>query len=506
MWVLALAAAVITAIGGFWALLAAGRAGRATIDPKTNLLTLRHGRLFRVIAIVTFVGMELLIGSVALLFPPRTAVATGLFVAVAVVVALLGIILIWDAYRFGLGMSPTHLHCHSPWRGSRTIAWSEIERISFSSVNLWFAIEPKSGPAFHVLGLVPGVNQFLEACETHLPHEKLRLAEPGYAWVLRRFPGDLRHREPPPLAWKRWTIRIVSLAGVLVLLFAGAFAFNGLILARGDQVEIRYVVSPRPERGTLQPRSVTVITFNIGGAQAHRGGFDFAPVEEVTGRLERIATIIRTHHPDIVCLQNVLTEAGSMPVDQLEFLAKATGLEHVAFGELSNVGVPGYRVVSGNAILSRFPLTAETNLALGERRSFTATRNHGRALLASVELFGSELLIGSVLCDPADPANNETQMRQLLDHLGPRPCLLAGSFNAAPDQPALSALRTSGRFTGQFDGPKTFPTSAPVQRLDYVVAPSTWDLLDTVVVTSPVSDHAPVASIFTVPINAGGAR
>ncbi|MFO0937516.1 MAG: PH domain-containing protein [Gemmataceae bacterium] len=187
-WLLALAVSALFAVGGFWFLLMNARWQAAQFSSHTNHLTLRHGKLFRAYACGLFLVLELIIGAFALFFPPVSNGEIVLLVTFALLVAALGIALLWDAYRFQLDITSQGVTCHSPWRGVRTIPWSDVERVSFSTANLWFAIEPKSGPAFHVLAIVPGVQQFLALTEANLPHEKLVEAEPGYDWVWRKFP------------------------------------------------------------------------------------------------------------------------------------------------------------------------------------------------------------------------------------------------------------------------------------------------------------------------------
>jgi endonuclease/exonuclease/phosphatase family metal-dependent hydrolase len=116
-----------------------------------------------------------------------------------------------------------------------------------------------------------------------------------------------------------------------------------------------------------------------------------------------------------------------------------------------------------------------------------------------VEIDGAGILVGALHNDSSDMDNNFIQMRQILDHIGDRPSLLGGDFNAAPDTPPMLLLRRSGQFSGAFDGENTYPAERPVRRLDYVLAPRSWELLTHDVLTDTVSSHLPVVSTFRLP-------
>lgn len=497
-WILALALAALFAIGGFWFLLNTSRKQSVPVDDNGRL-TLRHGKLFWTYACGLFLGLEILIGSLALFFPLTSPLANGLLICVAVIAAILGIVLIWDAYRFQMMITSEGLDCHSPWRGPSQIPWNEIQNISFSTANLWFEVKPKTGDTFHVMAIVPGVQQFLASCEANLPVEKLVAAEEGYDWVWRKFPY-MKNKPPRPRSRIRKYIFIVcGIATAVVLLTFGLFCWNGLILAAGEKPVVREITLNDPAKSGGAKNQVVVLSYNIAKAFAHREGFQFEEPSRVTARLNLIAQAIQLAQPDIVCLSEVMTEAGTMPVDQLEYLAKATKLPYMAFGENYNFGIPGYRVVGGNAILSRTPLTPIANISLVGRKPFYVTRNNRRALFAETRIHGETVLVGSLHNDSFDSTNNDAQMKQILEFVSSQPCILAGDFNAKPDSNTLKQIDDSMRFSGVIKGRPTFPAHNPEQRIDYIFGPAEWTHNGTDVLISEASDHRPVVSIFTVP-------
>jgi endonuclease/exonuclease/phosphatase family metal-dependent hydrolase len=60
-------------------------------------------------------------------------------------------------------------------------------------------------------------------------------------------------------------------------------------------------------------------------------------------------------------------------------------------------------------------------------------------------------------------------------------------------------LRSSGLFAPSRDRTPTFPASAPSRRIDFVLGPASWTVLDEAVPTSTLSDHLPVVTRFALP-------
>lgn len=260
------------------------------------------------------------------------------------------------------------------------------------------------------------------------------------------------------------------------------------------------LAGPRATRATgAPPRELVVVAWNVAKARAHLGGASFAPAQDVRDRLARMAELLARESPDLVFLSEVLRECGPCPVDQVAELARLLDLPHWAFGECYAFGLPGYRIRNGNALLSRFPLAPRANVQLAGARPFWSPTNNRRALLCDVDLGDGLLRAVSVRNDSFDPANNARQAGELAALLAGRPALLAGDLNAEPGGEALAALRATGLFAGGFDGPPTFPASAPRRRIDYVLAPRGWTVVEERVLPSELSDHRPVVARLARP-------
>lgn len=286
--------------------------------------------------------------------------------------------------------------------------------------------------------------------------------------------------------------------GVVAVLFVALFALNGLVLADRHSPRVRHLadLSVAPSRSA--PGEVTFVSYNIAKGFAHKGGLKFESREFVEAKLRRMAEVIRAEQADVVFLSEALTELAPCNVDQVAFLAHKCGLPYLATGENYNVGVPFCRVVGGNAILSRTPLTAVANIDLSGRKRFWATENNRRALFVSAEFGGQSVLTAALHNDSFDMRNNTAQMQQILDYVAERPAILAGDFNNRPEERSIKLVRDSGKFAGEFGGAPTFFEGKRAERIDFIFAPAAWELLESRVVADDTSDHRPLVCRFRV--------
>jgi len=186
-----IAAAVIIFNGLLWWF---AQRGKAKVDPETGVLLFRHGMFLRAfsffIAFIVPTGFTIW-GVFNTLNKQEDALSFSNVIDIIGLYALfggLGAVLIWETSRFALAVSRDGLECRSPWRGQRFIPWNQIKEISYSLINQWFVIRSTDGWKFRIHTFVPGLTQFLESCESHLPPEALAKAKAGYLRVGRSFP------------------------------------------------------------------------------------------------------------------------------------------------------------------------------------------------------------------------------------------------------------------------------------------------------------------------------
>lgn len=282
--------------------------------------------------------------------------------------------------------------------------------------------------------------------------------------------------------------------GSVGLVTALAFVLNGTSDAwRTPEAGVVAMLEPRAAR-----RELRVMAFNAAKCGFFAGG-RFAEREVVTAELDAVAQVIVREDCDLVVLSEVVLECGPEPLDQVVYLAQHSGLSHFAASENYSFGVPFLRIRSGNALLSRWPLKALETQQLAGGAPFWNPTNNRHVLWCEVGLPKGPMLVAALRNDSFDLANNLVQTREIVAWLGERPALLAGDFNAEPHDPSLELLRKSGRFSGLVDGPPTFPARAPRRRIDHVLAPAPWKLLEHHTVEIGSSDHLAVVATFELP-------
>lgn len=303
---------------------------------------------------------------------------------------------------------------------------------------------------------------------------------------------------PAAPRWTRIARRLFATLILLALLLTGLFVLNGLVLADRNTPRVVQLAGVETAPSASGPDEVTIVAYNVAKGFAHRGGLRFDPRDQVEERLRKMAALIRAERPDLVFLSEVLTECAPCPVDQAALIARECGLPHYATGEDYNIGIPLVRVAGGNAVLSRTPLTGVENIDLVGRRPFYVTGNNRRALFVSAEVAGKAVLMASLHNDSFDMRNNEAQMRQLLEYTGDRPTILAGDFNNRPKDGSMRLAHDSRKFAGAFDGPPTFFEGNRKERIDFILVPAGWELVDHRVIEDDTSDHRPLVCRFKV--------
>ena len=297
---------------------------------------------------------------------------------------------------------------------------------------------------------------------------------------------------------KRRVLWALAALGSFVLLVVGLFALNGLVLADRQSPRMRHLADVPVAPTRSAPGEVTFISYNVAKGFAHKGGVKFESRAFVEAKLQRMAEVIRAERADAVFLSEALTELTPCDIDQVAYLARECGLPYVATGENYNLGLPFYRVVGGNAVLSRTPLTPVANFDLAGRKPFWVSQNNRRALFVSADFGGKPVLMGALHNDSFDMRNNTVQMQQLLDFIGDRPAILAGDFNNRPKDRSIALVRDSGKFAGEFDGAPSFFEGKRAERLDYILVPAGWELIESRVIPDDTSDHRPLVGRFKV--------
>ncbi len=269
-----------------------------------------------------------------------------------------------------------------------------------------------------------------------------------------------------------------------LLLTSSVLLFNAACTApsRVSDHGIRSIAAPL----TSDAPSLRVMTFNV---------------QSCLHGLDRVAEVIREARPHVVALQEV--DRGthrSNQLDQARELARRAGLEHSAFFATTRLNGGEY----GVALASRFPILSSRFYALPTPRGIEP-RGVAHAVL---DMDGHEVSVYVTHLSnlPRRSALRFDQARFIarLIEADPRPTLLLGDLNDAPDSPALLRLkrRLADAFAHHGRGPaQTYPMPfvIPDLRLDYVLSSPELAASDVYVLRELASDHYPVIADFTMP-------
>lgn len=224
----------------------------------------------------------------------------------------------------------------------------------------------------------------------------------------------------------------------------------------------------------LQP-ALRVMTWNIHHARGLDGKVD----------VDRIAAEILAAAPDLVALQEV--DRGvrrTSGIDIPKLLAERTGMQ-VAFGK--NIKYQGGDY--GNAVLTRLPILREHNhhyrmLRVGEQRGLLQVR---------VAWNGGEIAFWNTHIDyrPDDSERRINAVEILAQQAASDvPVILCGDFNDLPGSAVHAQLTASFRDAyADESSAHTYPAAAPKKRIDWVLLPKTWQVLEASVPETAASDH-----------------
>jgi endonuclease/exonuclease/phosphatase family metal-dependent hydrolase len=238
---------------------------------------------------------------------------------------------------------------------------------------------------------------------------------------------------------------------------SGAWALPAVLVAFVPLVRMELLPAASPPEVGAAAGGIRAVTLNVHAGFDERGGWSF----------DRQMRSLRAARPDVVALQEVsrgwVINGGA---DLFELARESLGLH----------GVPGPSVRSdwGNAVFSRTPPGARSNLPLPPR-----SLPIPRAVMAvDVPLDDGSALrvlathLHHVAADSAVRDFQATFLAALPEVTGAGGSLLLGDFNALPDSRCLSVLRDAGWTDVHAPGAgagETFPASAPARRIDTVL-------------------------------------
>lgn len=336
-----------------------------------------------------------------------------------------------------------------------------------------------------------------------------------------------------------------ALGGGLLALFLAviAFFFWASSDTRSDRelaITTAYAAAPVAPADT-----VSVMTYNIGYLSGMTNNEPVVRSESLyTANLEAAVQLLRRTSPDIIGFQEIdVGAARSFNIHQLDTLATRLGYaasamainwdkRYVPFPYSANPAIHFGRVLSGQAVLSRYPIVRHERIELARTsQPFWSDAFYLDRLAQVVEIaVGSDtLVVINVHLEAFEEATRETQareVRRIYERHAHRPVLLIGDFNsilpsaraahptdeqrAFADDETLSILLDGttlqpalpdSAYTAPMSAMGTYPTDAPTRKIDHIFyTPAPIRALGAAVPETPgtPSDHRPVVMRFVL--------
>lgn len=211
---------------------------------------------------------------------------------------------------------------------------------------------------------------------------------------------------------------------------------------------------------------------------------------------DQILTFLKKEDADIVCLQEIVAKKGAT-TNTASKIAKELGYKDFVFDFALEIEKEGEKLDWGNAILSKFPITASKTHSLSEGA------NRRIALLADIKVGEKTLHTMTTHLihthQQESPVRNE-QADRLIESLPKGPTILTGDFNALPQSYPIKKtsevlVNTNNEETPTFSlFPEGCCPDKMKYRLDYIFISSDIKLTSFEVGDSKGSDHLPITA------------
>lgn len=199
------------------------------------------------------------------------------------------------------------------------------------------------------------------------------------------------------------------------------------------------------------------------------------------------AEAIRGVDADVVGLNEIRGVGRDAGYDaQTDILAELAGYPYHHFSEaIKFEGVNPY----GNGLLSRERIVKLETLPIPAPEIKSGSDWYEDRMLTKATL-GSGLTVMTVHVG-LNRDEKELAVKTILENIESKKCILMGDFNMDPDDTLIDKIREKLRDTGMGAGEKTFPSDAPMRRIDYIFVSPDIKVLRTETPALVVSDHLP---------------
>lgn len=323
---------------------------------------------------------------------------------------------------------------------------------------------------------------------------------------------------------------IGMLLALLVLAFAG-FLYYAIGPATNDAEFPRSAVLQLEETKAppAKPNPLTVVSYNIGYGSGLKNNEEPVTEAELHANLEKMAADLQARKPDLLLMQEVdFHSKRSFDIDQMRFLAKKLGLPYAAYVLTWNKNYVAWpywpparhfgRVVSGQAVLSRFPIKSQQLIEFPKPANnafwynwFYLDRIVQHLIL---DVGGEPISIYNIHLEAFAEATREDQITQLGRMIKADPFeakIAAGDFNladlmlegktdSARDQKGLLKIFAENTGLKAFGAEQPFysmPSSEPYKLIDHIFFSPKFRLEKAGnIADSTASDHLAVWAIL----------
>jgi len=329
---------------------------------------------------------------------------------------------------------------------------------------------------------------------------------------------------------------LILLAGFGLFLWYAA----GPAISTGDFSSsglLQFAATPETASSPSAPKEIKVLTYNIGYASGEKNNLAVSLSRaEVESNLGAMASSLKELKPDVVCLQEVDFQASrTFRINQMEYLSKALSLPYGAYVVTWNKRYLPWpywplqhqfgRIVSGQAILSRFPIEKHEIKKFPKPASNPFWYNwfYLERILEKLTLrIGNrEVFLWNVHLEAFDPKARLTQAAALADWVQEEKSLfriVAGDFNSVSQlkeslteaerqdvEDVGESLKLLGEKTGLRNAESTtpfftMPSWDPFKKIDHIFYDPKGFRLNAVGTLKALkaSDHLPVWAVFRI--------
>ena len=324
---------------------------------------------------------------------------------------------------------------------------------------------------------------------------------------------------------------VLSISFVLIAFFIVFYYWASSPNLSGDDLaKIKEYADFRPPD---TDRIFSVMTYNMGYLSGMTNQKAVRPEESFyRNNMEKVVSGLRRHNPDLIGFQEIdFYSHRSYQVDQAEEIARKLAFRYAATEvnwDKKYVPFPYFppsaqygSMLSGQAVLSRFPILRQERIVLGKVAAnpfwYNAFYLDRLLQIVEIEIHGQKIFLMNVHLEAFDRETRRLQtefvhnkFRELAKEY---PVLLIGDFNSnpSPNENAAATIRAllndpaigSACPPADYSKPDslTFPSSHPIEKLDYIFFnKSRIKVVDYKVLNDfdEASDHLPVWMQFVL--------